>query len=81
MAKESKRLAELRKKIDRDRQYGFEEACGLVAECGTAKFDETVELVVRLGVDPRKADQNVRGSVALPHGLGQCRSRLLRYSI
>lgn len=71
MAKLGKRMRALREKIQRRKLYDFEEACKLVAESATAKFDETVEVAIRLGVDPRKADQNVRGSVSLPHGLGK----------
>ncbi|MCB0318596.1 MAG: 50S ribosomal protein L1 [Bdellovibrionales bacterium] len=57
--------------MQRGRFYPLEEACELVASTASAKFDETVEISIRLGVDPTKADQNVRGSVALPHGLGK----------
>ena len=71
MAKLGKRMRALREKIQRRRLYDFQEACKLVAESATAKFDETIEMAIRLGVDPRKADQNVRGSVSLPHGLGK----------
>lgn len=71
MAKEGKRMRALREKVQRGKLYEFEDACRLVAETGTAKFDETIELAICLGVDPRKADQNVRGSVSLPHGLGK----------
>jgi large subunit ribosomal protein L1 len=59
------------KNIDRDQRYSLEEALKLVAANKVAKFDETVELAVRLGVDPRQADQNVRGTVVLPHGTGK----------
>jgi len=58
-------------KIDRTRAYRLEEAIGLVKEAAYAKFDETVEVAVRLGVDPRHADQVVRGTVVLPHGTGK----------
>jgi large subunit ribosomal protein L1 len=58
-------------KIDRTKAYTIEEALNLVKETAHAKFDETVELCVRLGVDPRKADQMVRGAVVLPNGLGK----------
>jgi large subunit ribosomal protein L1 len=58
-------------KIDRGQRYPLEEGLRLVKETGRAKFDETVELAVRLGVDPRQADQNVRGTVSLPHGIGK----------
>ncbi|MCA9837075.1 MAG: 50S ribosomal protein L1 [Trueperaceae bacterium] len=66
-----KRYNNLREKIDRSKLYSVEEAAGLVKELANAKFDETVEAHFRLGVDPRKSDQNVRGTVALPHGTGK----------
>lgn len=66
-----KRYRELAGKVDRDRLYESAEAVALVRELATAKFDETVEAHFRLGVDPRKSDQNVRGTVALPHGTGR----------
>jgi len=58
-------------KVDRQRQYPLLEAITLARGTARAKFDETVELAVRIGVDPRKADQNVRGTVILPHGTGK----------
>jgi len=58
-------------KIDRDKKYTLADAIKLVVENKIAKFDETVELAVRLNVDPRQADQNVRGTVVLPHGTGR----------
>lgn len=58
-------------RIDRDQRYPLEQAIALVVDNRVAKFDETVELAVRLGVDPRQADQNVRGTVVLPHGTGR----------
>src|SRR5271156_1984127 len=57
--------------IDRDKKYALVEAIKLVADHKVAKFDETVEMAVRLGVDPRQADQNVRGTIVLPHGTGK----------
>ena len=71
MAKKGKRYTELKKKIDRDKRYTLDEATGLLAELASAKFDETVDIAVRLGVDPRHADQMVRGAVTLPHGTGK----------
>ncbi len=62
---------EAKAKVDRSRNYPVEEAVALVKEAAYAKFDETVEIAVRLGVDPRKADQMVRGAVVLPNGLGK----------
>jgi large subunit ribosomal protein L1 len=57
--------------IDRLNRYNFSEAIKLVLDCKVAKFDETIDIAVRLGVDPRHADQMVRGTVALPHGVGK----------
>jgi large subunit ribosomal protein L1 len=67
----AKKLKEAKAKIDRARTYSVEEAIALVKETAFAKFDETVDLCVRLGVDPRKADQMVRGAVVMPNGLGK----------
>ena len=66
-----KKFAEALKRFDRDEQFTPTEALGLVKSLAPAKFDETVEIAVRLGVDPRKADQMVRGTVALPSGTGK----------
>lgn len=69
--KEGKRIRAARAKVQASKLYSLEEGCAVVASTASAKFDETVEIAVRLGVDPKKADQNVRGSIALPHGLGK----------
>jgi len=66
-----KRIVELVKKIDRNKRYNLKEACSLVKQSATAKFDETVELHVRLGIDTKKSDQTVRGTTLLPHGTGK----------
>ncbi|HEY6329934.1 MAG TPA: 50S ribosomal protein L1, partial [Blastocatellia bacterium] len=66
-----KKYREAAKQIDRDRYYSVDEAVELAKKVAFAKFDETVELDMNLGVDPRKADQMVRGTVVLPHGLGK----------
>lgn len=58
-------------KVDRQTRYGLLDACNLVKDCAFAKFDETVDVAVRLGVNPRHADQMVRGAVVLPHGTGK----------
>src|SRR5512147_38246 len=71
MAKHSKRLRAQYQGIDRQAQYGLAEAIGLIKSNATAKFDETVEVALNLGVDPRHADQMVRGVVSLPHGTGK----------
>jgi len=67
----SKKYADAIKRFDRDAQYTPTEALGLAKSLASAKFDETIEMVSRLGVDPRKADQMVRGTVALPAGTGK----------
>lgn len=69
--KHSRRYQELAKNIEPDKEYSLEDAVKLLKKTATAKFDETVEVSVRLGVDPRHADQAVRGTVALPHGIGK----------
>src|SRR5690625_2593784 len=66
-----KKHADALKKYDRDHFYSPGEAVGLVKSLTSAGFDETVDAAIRLGVDPRKADQMVRGTVALPSGTGQ----------
>jgi large subunit ribosomal protein L1 len=71
MAKHSKRFTSVSKKVDADKQYTLEDAVNLVKTNATAKFDESVDIAIRLGVDPRKADQLVRGTVSLPHGIGK----------
>lgn len=71
MPKHGKRYRSLREKVDGAKVYSSDEATTLVKELATAKFDETIEAHVRLGIDPRKSDQNVRGTVALPHGTGR----------
>jgi large subunit ribosomal protein L1 len=79
MAKIGKRLKAAHALVDRDQRYTLEDAIRLVVETATAKFDETIELAVRLGVDPRQADQNVRGTVVLPNGTGKT-SRVLVFA-
>jgi large subunit ribosomal protein L1 len=69
--KQSKRFRAAAAKIDRTKQYTIEEAIAKVKEAASAKFVESVDIAVRLGVDPKKADQAVRGTVALPHGIGR----------
>ncbi len=71
MPKRGKKYLESRKKLNAGQKHGFSEAVQLTVESSFAKFDETVDLAVRLGVDPRHADQMVRGTVVLPNGLGK----------
>jgi large subunit ribosomal protein L1 len=71
MAKLSKRQKAFAGKVSSTKAYSIDEAAAGVKECATAKFDESVELAFLLGVDPRHADQMVRGSVSLPHGTGR----------
>ena len=71
MAKLGKRMTAARQGIDRQTIYPLDEAVKMIKQRGTAKFDETVEIAIGLGVDPRHSDQMVRGVVALPHGTGK----------
>jgi large subunit ribosomal protein L1 len=71
MANISKRVQTLRSKVDRNKAYPLAEALALVKETATAKFDESVDAVVNLGIDARKSDQLVRGALVLPHGTGK----------
>ncbi len=71
MAKRGKKYSEVKKAIDSASRYALQEAMELVAKSATAKFDETVDAAIRLGVNPAHADQMVRGSVVLPNGLGK----------
>ena len=71
MPKRGKKYKSVVEKVDRLNKYNFSEAIQLALECKVAKFDETVDIAVKLGVDPRHADQMVRGTVALPHGVGK----------
>jgi len=69
--KYSKRVEQNNKKVDRKKEYTLHDALELLKSCNTVKFDETVEAHINLGVDPRHADQNVRGTVSYPHGTGR----------
>lgn len=71
MPKHGKRYRSLAEKVDIEKVYSTEEATVLVKELATAKFDETIEVHIRLGIDSKKSDQNVRSTVALPHGTGK----------
>lgn len=71
MGRISKKRKEVLAKIDLSKTYSIEEACNLVKDITTTKFDASVDISVRLGIDPRKSNQMVRGTVALPHGTGK----------
>lgn len=71
MAKKSKRYQEALAKVDKEKRYPIEEAVKLAKECASTKFDETVELSFNLNVDPRHADQQIRGAMVLPNGTGK----------
>lgn len=77
MAKKGKKHAEVLKLIDRSKLYSLEEATELVKKTSYVKFDASVEVAFRLGLDPRKAEQNLRGAVVLPHGTGKTRTVLV----
>ena len=77
MAKLSKKRKLAEAKIDKNKHYNLKDASALVKEVNTAKFDASVDLHIRLGVDPKKADQQVRGTVSLPHGTGKTKKVLV----
>ena len=77
MAKQGKKYAEAAKLVDLTKVYEPEEAIALVRKTATAKFDETIEVAFRLGVDPKHADQQLRGAVTLPHGTGKTKRVLV----
>ena len=71
MAKLSKRMRAIAEKVDADKAYSIEEAVGLLNDLSKAKFKESFDVSINLGVDPRKSDQVVRGATTLPHGTGK----------
>jgi large subunit ribosomal protein L1 len=71
MGRNGKSFRAMLEKVDRNHRYPLEDGVRLAKDTARAKFDETVEMAIRLGVDPRQADQNVRGTVSLPHGMGK----------
>ena len=71
MAKKGKKYAEVSKAVDPKESYGVDESIKLLGETKTAKFDETVEVAVKLGIDPRQANQQIRTGMVLPHGIGK----------
>jgi large subunit ribosomal protein L1 len=77
MAKLSKKRKQVEGKVDKNKLYTLKDASSLVKEVNIAKFDASVDLHIRLGVDPKKADQQVRGTVSLPHGTGKTKKVLV----
>ncbi|MGB3161850.1 50S ribosomal protein L1 [Carnobacterium sp.] len=77
MAKKSKQYLAALEKVDAEKLYTVEEAVALIKETSFAKFDETIEVAYRLGVDPKKADQQIRGAVVLPNGTGKTQKVLV----
>lgn len=71
MAKRSKRMREIDKLIDREKSYTLKDAVDLLKKCPQTKFDQSMNMQLKIGVDPKKSDQQVRGTVTLPHGTGQ----------
>src|SRR5687767_10300572 len=71
MKKDSKRLKTIKAKIDKVKSYQVIEGFNLLKECANAKFDESVDIAIQLGVDPKKSDQVVRGAVVMPAGIGK----------
>lgn len=71
MAKLSKRMKEIRALVDRTREYSAQEGFETLIKCAKAKFPESVDVAIQLGIDPTKSDQNVRGATVLPHGTGK----------
>jgi len=71
MAKRSKRMKEIDKLVEKDKFYTAEEAVMLLQKCPSPKFDQSMNMMLKIGVDPKKSDQQVRGTVTLPHGTGQ----------
>ncbi|MCC5832486.1 MAG: 50S ribosomal protein L1 [Chlamydiales bacterium] len=71
MARKSKRIREIASQVNRDKLYSLEEAVAILQQCPSVKFDQTVDVSVKLGVDPKKSDQHVRGTVSLPNGTGK----------
>lgn len=71
MAKRSKRMNEVDKLVDRNRSYKLDEAVEILKKCPPVKFDQSLNMALKIGIDPKKSDQQVRGTVSLPHGTGQ----------
>jgi len=71
MARKSKRIREIAKQVDPDKLYTLDEAVDILQKCPSVKFDQTVDIAIKMGVDPKKSDQQVRGTVSLPNGTGK----------
>ena len=71
MARQSKRTKQIREKVPQGQMFPLEEALALIKETSKVKFNESIEVAINLGVDPRKSDQVVRGATVLPHGTGK----------
>ena len=71
MAKLSKRISDVKSQVDKTRLYDLDDAINLVKKTATAKFKESVDISVQLGIDPKKSDQTVRGAIVLPEGTGK----------
>ncbi len=71
MARRSKRIREIAKQVEPDRLYTLEDAIDILQKCPSVKFDQTVDIAIKMGIDPKKSDQQVRGTVSLPNGTGK----------
>ncbi len=71
MGRKSKRIREIASKVDTSKEYSLQEAIAILKACSPVKFDQSVEIALKMGVDPRKSDQHVRGTVSLPNGTGK----------
>lgn len=77
MARKSKRIREIASKVDTTKLYALTEAVAILQQCPSVKFDQTVDISIKMGVDPKKSDQQVRGTVSLPNGTGKSQSILV----
>jgi len=77
MARRSKRIREIASLVDLTKSYTLDEAIAILQKCPSVKFDQTVDVAIKMGVDPKKSDQQVRGTVSLPNGTGKTRSVLV----
>lgn len=71
MARHTKRIGEIAKQVDPDKLYTLDEAVDILQKCPSVKFDQTIDIAIKMGVDPKKSDQQVRGTVSLPNGTGK----------